>query len=87
MKSEKKYVVLENLNMPNRGFRFWTTNSDNNTHGANGELWYKEVMFTDDTEEAISQSQRINREIVATFWELREYYAEEAKQSQNNTLQ
>lgn len=75
MKSEKKYVVLENLNLPNHGLRFWTTNSENNTHGANGELWYKEIMFTDDTEEAISQSQRTNHEVVATYGELMEYYS------------
>jgi len=26
----KKYVVLEHLQLPNRGFRFWSMNSDNN---------------------------------------------------------
>lgn len=74
MKSNKKYVVLENLLLPNRGFRFWTSNSDNNTHSAKGELWYKEILFTDDTEEAIRISQNINRATVATHSELLEYY-------------
>lgn len=52
MKSAKKYVVLEHLLMPDKGIRFWTTNSENNTHSFNGELWYKEVLFTDSVEEA-----------------------------------
>lgn len=73
MDKNKKYVVLENLNLPDRGFRFWSTNSENNTHSAKGELWYKEIMFTDDTEEAIRESQKTNREVVATFSELIEY--------------
>lgn len=80
MKSEKKYVVLEHLNLPQRGFRFWSTNSENNTHGANGELWYKEIMFTDDREEAIIQSQRTNHPVVATFKELMEYHTQKSKQ-------
>ena len=46
----KKYVVLENIETKGR---FWTINTENNTHSINGELWYKEVAFTDDTEEAI----------------------------------
>lgn len=80
MKSEKKYVVLENLTLPNRGFRFWTVNSENNTHGHTGELWYKEIMCTDDTDEAISQSQRINREVIATYSELMEFYSQKSQQ-------
>lgn len=48
-----KYVVLEHLTLPDKGLRFWTSNTENNTHGYNGELWYKEVAFTDDTDEAI----------------------------------
>lgn len=46
----KKYVVLETIST---GGRFWTTNTSNNTHSAKGELWYKEIAFTDDTKEAI----------------------------------
>lgn len=38
--------------MPDKGLRFITTNTDDNTHGQNGELWYKEILFTDIFEEA-----------------------------------
>jgi hypothetical protein len=51
-----KYVILEHLLGYDKGWRFWTSNSDDsyqNTHSENGELWYKEVAFTDSTEEAI----------------------------------
>lgn len=85
MKSEKKYVVLEHLTLPDRGFRFWSTNSENNTHGANGELWYKEIMFTDDTEEAIAMSRTMNRLVTPTHDELEEYYAQEIK-TRNSTI-
>lgn len=67
----KKYVVLEHIKMSQKGFRFWTTNSDNNTHSVEGEIWYKEVLFTDDQDEAISESQ-IRGEL-ATQSELLEY--------------
>jgi len=53
MKSTKKFVVVEHLGGNNKGQRFWTTNTDNNTHSYKGELWYKEIMFTDSTDEAI----------------------------------
>ena len=56
--SKMKYVVLEHLTMPDRGFRFWSMNTENNTHGHNGELWYKEVLFTDSTDEAIRESRK-----------------------------
>lgn len=49
----KKYVVLEHLTGFNKGRKFWSTNTLNNTHSNKGELWYKEVLFTDFTEEAI----------------------------------
>lgn len=41
----KKYVVLETLVGPSQGGRFFSLNSDNNTHSAEGELWYKEIAF------------------------------------------
>ena len=53
----EKYVVLEHIRMPERGFRFWSTNTEDNTHGHNGELWYKEILFTDSEDEAIKASQ------------------------------
>ena len=74
MKSNKKYVVLEHLTLPDRGFKFWTTNTENNTHGQNGELWYKEVLFTDSETEAITESQNTNMSAVAGVQELNEYY-------------
>lgn len=77
MESKKKYVVLENLTLPNRGFRFWSTNSENNTHSSKGELWYKEVLFTDDREEAIRISLQASRGAMATFSELEQYYRNE----------
>ena len=46
-----RYVVLENF----KGQRFWTTNNHNsysNTHSIECELWYKEIAFTDDMNEA-----------------------------------
>lgn len=52
----KKYVVLEHLTMPDQGKRFWSTNTENNTHSLEGELWYKEIIFTDDKDEAIHHS-------------------------------
>lgn len=74
MKHPEKYVVLEHLTLPDRGFRFWTNNSDNNTNSAMGELWYKEVLFTDSDEEAISASRQTNTDVVATFNELMEHH-------------
>lgn len=74
MKDQKKYVVLENLLLPNRGFRFWSLNTDNNTKLFDGTVAYKVVMITDNTEEAISKSQKVNREAIATTRELTEYY-------------
>lgn len=70
----KKYVVLEHLCLPNRGFRFWSMNSDNNTHSAKGELWYKEVLFTDDMDEAIRVSQQPNLAVIPNYSELCEYH-------------
>jgi len=46
----KNFVILENITTK---ARFWTFNKKNNTHSINGELWYKEIAFTDSSEEAI----------------------------------
>jgi hypothetical protein len=80
----KQYVVLEHLTLPDRGFRFITTNCyysgshDNNTHGYNGEEWYKEVGFTDTIEEA-QAIVRIPGAPTATWDELYEYHKENIK--------
>lgn len=52
-KSNKKFVVLESIGS---GKRFWSINSYNNTHSQEGELWYKEIAFTNDEQEAIKLS-------------------------------
>jgi len=70
----KKYVVLEHLTLPDRGFRFWSTNSENNTHGSTGELWYKEILFTDSKQEAINACCEVNEEAIPKFSELVEYH-------------
>jgi hypothetical protein len=77
MITNKKYVVLEHLCLPNRGFRFWSMNGKNNTHSIDGELWYKEVMFTDSTEEAIKASKEVNKDAQPTHEELELYYKHE----------
>ena len=76
MKEKKKYVVLEHLTLPDRGFRFCTSASDDNTHSYKGDLWYKEVMFTDDPEEAIRECQNFDHTKVPSFSELMTYYKE-----------
>jgi hypothetical protein len=88
MESTKQFVVLEHLSLPDRGFRFITTNSNwsgrtepfhrNNTHGHNGELWYKEIAFTDTIEEAQSMLSPSSDKI-ASYKELYDYYVEKRK--------
>ena len=73
MRSEK-YVVLEHLMLPHRGRRFWTTNSDNNCFSHDGEVWYKEVFFTDSWELAIIEAQKCNVQALPSYQELEEYY-------------
>lgn len=74
MKHSEKYVVLEHLTLPDRGLRFFTTNSKDNTHGRTGELWYKEILFTDITEEAQDACREINN--TPSCSELEKYYRE-----------
>lgn len=68
----EKYVVLEHITLPDRGWRFWSTNTGDNTHSAWGDLWYKEVLFTDSEEEAIRESQKHGE--LPSLHELEEYY-------------
>lgn len=74
MSEKKKYVVLEHLCMPNKGMRFYTTNSDNNTHSHKGDLWYKEVLFSDDDSENGEIRKAIREQTFPTMRELEEYY-------------
>lgn len=71
--SAKKYVVLEHLTLPDRGLRFWTLNTSNNTM-FNGEVVYKEVLFTNSEDEAIKESANFNVEALPFFAELEQYY-------------
>jgi hypothetical protein len=71
------YVVLEHLNLPNRGLRFWTYNTKNNTHGMKGELSYKEILFTNNQDEAVKCSKEFSD--LPTMSELDEYYKNEIK--------
>jgi hypothetical protein len=77
----EKYVVLEHLTLPDRGFRFWSFNSEDNTHSAWGDLWYKEILFTDSEEEAIAASQKLGE--IATMHELEEYYRNKFNEEEN----
>jgi len=72
---ENKYVVLEHLLLPDKGKRFWTMNTDENCHLYDGRLAYKEVHFTNDSEDAIEVSQQWNYEALPTFEELVEFYS------------
>lgn len=52
----KKYVVLEHLLAPDRGFRFWTRNGSDPEKLTSGEVVYKIVLETDDPSEALKAS-------------------------------
>lgn len=87
----KQFVILEHLCLPDRGFRFFstnchwsgsTTNFNNNTHGHTGELWYKEVGFADTVEEAQSQLSP-NQEQIPTFREMMEYHKQQIEKRNN----
>lgn len=72
MKHPEKFVVLEHLTLPDKGMRFWTLNTKNNTHSIDGELWYKEILFTDDKLEAIEEARKCGK--FPSSEELDEYY-------------
>ena len=48
----KKYVVLEHLRSPDRGFRFWSLNSPEPEKLKSGEVAYKKVLETDNSDVA-----------------------------------
>ena len=72
MKRPEKYVVLEHLTLPDRELRFWTMNTVDNIHSAYGDIWYKEVLFTDD--EDIAKTECREGKPNATYNELYQYY-------------
>lgn len=83
MKRPEKYVVLEHLTLPDRGFRFWSHNTEDNTHSAWGDLWYKEILFTDSEDEAIRESQKLGDNI-PSLHELEQFYREKYEQKEQN---
>jgi len=72
----KKFVVLEHLTLPDRGFRFYTMNSGNNAHSALGELWYSPVFYTDSIELASMYASQASSSKVASMRELEIYFKE-----------
>lgn len=50
----KKWVVLEHLGGPHKGFRFFSMNVEGNdsTKSMWGDTWYKLILETDDMKEA-----------------------------------
>lgn len=56
----KKYVVLEHLRAPDRGFRFWSLNSPEPEKLADGSVAYKKVLETDDPAEALKAACHTN---------------------------
>jgi hypothetical protein len=78
MKRPEKYVVLEHLLMPDRGLRFWGINTEDNTHSAWGDLWYKEVLFTDSVSEATEMARK-HGDNVPTYSELYDFYLNDKK--------
>jgi hypothetical protein len=73
-KQIKKYVVLQYLDGPDRGACFWTTarpSGADNTYGYETDesdarlvLTYREVAFTDDSQEAIDLCARRGRPLL-----------------------
>ena len=72
-----KYVVLEHLTMPDRGRRFWSMNTDNNTNGTKEEPWYKVILLTDSTEEAIEACQWKNLDNLPSMSEIYAYWEDQ----------
>ena len=83
MDTEKKYVVLEHLLLPDRGFRFWTKNTDDNEHLHDGTLAYKEILFTNEENAAILASGEINMQTIPNLHELEEFYRQKNEEDEN----
>jgi hypothetical protein len=69
-----KYVVLEHKTLPDRGFRFWTTNI-----GEINTEWYEAVAYTDSDEEALLLARKPNYMLIPSIQELEDYWREEIK--------
>jgi hypothetical protein len=70
--NKPKYVVLEHKTLPDRGFRFWTSNV-----GDINSEWYSVVDYTDSEDVAIALSRKANYAIVPTIQELEDYWRDE----------
>lgn len=69
----KKFVVLEHLRMPDRGFRFFSMNNrEDNTILNDGVKAYKEIGFVNTIKEAQSMLGP-NLKVVPTLKELQDY--------------
>lgn len=69
-----KYVVLEHKTLPNRGFRFWTSNE-----GEINTEWYTIVEYTNSEDVAIALSKKANYSVVPSISELEDYWREKIK--------
>lgn len=58
MSNKKKFVVLERLQGINKGVKFWTMNTTDNIGYRDGNPLHKEILFTDDSSEAIAECNR-----------------------------
>ena len=67
-----KYVVLEHKTLPNRGFRFWTSNV-----GDFNQEWYSVVGYTNSEDVAIALSKKVNYAVIPTIRELEDYWRDE----------
>jgi hypothetical protein len=79
----KDNVVLEHLTLPDRGFRFWTTNTDNNTKIYTGEIVYTPIFYTSNDEDAIHYSKGYTASKIASIRELEKYHKEQAEKYLN----
>lgn len=74
----KKYIVLEHLMMPDKGFRFWTTNSEFACRLLDGRLAYAIILESDDETECAAVSKLGNvpesHELTKHIKEMREKY-------------
>ena len=74
MENKKELVVLEHLLLPDKGMRFITSNTEDNTHLHDGTLAYKECLFTDSMKEAQEACSSVNWGTLPTMHELEAYY-------------
>ena len=72
----KQYVVLEHLLMPDRGFRFFSTNKEDNTLLCDGTIAYSVIGFADTIEKA-QDMLGPNLKTIPTIQEMEDHYKEQ----------